>query len=120
MELEYKNLTITVWTLTSPAVYYPNDFAHPDEYDDFETEIDWYYWAEDEEVMDFLHEKLSALDEYKDKSDEELNEYINDHYEDLCDEYYKDLLDHFEDKAREDAEENYEPEPPEPDYDYDY
>lgn len=108
MTLEYENLTITVWTLVSRAVLYPVDFAHPDEYDDHEEEISWEYEADDDEVSEKLYELLQDTDECKDMSEDELND-------DLTEKYYSELLKHFEDQAREDAEENYEP--PEPDYD---
>lgn len=117
MTLEYENLTITVWILVSRAVLYPVDFAHPDEYDDHEEEISWEYEADDDEVSEKLFELLQDTDECKDMSEDELNNYIEEHYDDLTEKYYSDLLEHFKDKAREDAEENYEPEPPEPDYD---
>ena len=122
MELEYSGLTITVWTLVSRAVLYPVDYAHPDEYDDHEEDIDWTYDADDDEVSEYLYELLSEEEEFKDYDEDALNQYIEDNYDDLTDKYYDSLLEHFKDKAREDAEENYEPEepePPEPDYDYD-
>ena len=117
MELEYSNLTITVWTLVSRAVLYPVDIAHPDEYDDHEEEIEWTYDADDDEITEFLHEILSQDDGFKNYGDDDLYAYIDDNYEDLVDKYNDELLDHFRDKAREDAEEDYEPEPYEPDYD---
>lgn len=117
MELEYSNLTITVWTLVCRARLYPVDLAHPDEYDDHEEEVDWTYDADDGEVCDYLYEQLSELDEFKNYSEDELNDYIENNYEELCKKYNDGLLEHFKEKAREDAEENYEPEPPEPDYD---
>lgn len=115
VELEYEDLTITVWTLVSPARLYPVDFAHPDEYDDSEIDIDWTYDADEEEVFDFFYDNSENFEELKDIPEDQIEDYINEHFDDLVEKYYKDLLEEFKEKAREDAEENYEP--PEPDYD---
>lgn len=117
MELEYENLTITVWTLVSRAVLYPVDFAHPDEYDDHEEEISWTYDADDGSVSEVICDILANEDEFKDYDSDALYKYIDEHFDELTEKYYDALLEHFRDNAREDAEENYEPEPYEPDYD---
>ena len=117
MELEYPELTITVWTLVSRACLYPIDYAHPDEYDDNEIEISWTYDVDDNYVTEFLYNFLANVDDFQDYSADDLSKYIEDNFEVLCDKYIDEIRDYFEDQARENAEENYVQESPEPDYD---
>ena len=113
-ELNYEDLTITQWVLTSPAVYYPNDYAHPDEYDDYEIDIDWSYYLDSDQVFDYFYENSEKYEELKDLSEDDLEAYINEHMDELFEKYEEDLKEEYKERAREDAEENYEP--PEPDY----
>lgn len=115
MTLYYSSLIISYAFLSSPAVFYPVDCAHPDEWDEEEIDIEWDYDVDDDLVVEYLFELLRFEEEYATKTDDELWEYIEDNLDNLADAYLPQLLAHFEDSAREDAEENYTP--PEPDYD---
>lgn len=124
VELNYSNLEITQWSLTSKAVYYPNDFAHPDEYDEYEITIDWDYEVNAEDVVDFFYNNAKLFDELKDIEDgDKVLAYIYKYFDNLVDKYEEDLKEHFKQEARENAEENYEapehePEPYDPYDDY--
>lgn len=109
VELEYKDLPITLWTLVSRAHFYPAN------YDDSEININWTYYAYEEEVFDFFYDNAENFEELKDIPEDQIEDYISEHFDDLIEKYYKDLLEEFKEKAREDAEENYEPS--EQDYD---
>ena len=122
VELHYDSLTITQWSLSSPAVLYPTDFAHPAEYDDYEVDIEWDYTADGDEVYSYFEENHQNFEELKDLEDEDLENYISNNFDELVEKYEEDLKDHFIGEARESAEENYEPaeEYPDPDDYYGY
>lgn len=86
-------------------------------------EVSWEYNISEQEaaevIADCLVDDLSE-DDYNaivgpEQDDDKLMLYIEEHFDDLWKKYEGDLLDHFKDAARDDANENWEPD--EPDYD---
>lgn len=72
-----------------------------------EVKTDWYYEADDEDVSDLLYDIIIDLPENNLELDE-LKEYIEDNFDDLCEKYMDKIKEHFKEYAIEDAYENYE------------
>lgn len=110
--LSYYGLEITV-----PGESYPDSYSagsgiwEPGWTEENEIEVDYEYEVDGETVADFLSD-LVLQDEEKSKIiDEEYGgddyRYIEDHFDDLVEEYDEELRDHFEEDAKEEAEEKY-------------
>lgn len=107
--LYYNDLKITVAGDYHPETW--GDYGgEPAYYDDEEIEIDYEYNVDKDEVKDALlnivldKEKLHLIT----MDEEALLRYIDENYDELFDKYNEELLEYFEERAREEAEENYE------------
>lgn len=109
VELHYDDLEITVFYNMVPAKLDPIDEAHPEEWDQEDIKIEWDYQVNGEEVVEYFADRADEYEELINLPQEEVEPYIRHNFEKLCIKYEKDLLKHWEDKARENAEENYEP-----------
>ena len=105
IELEYENLPILTFKLSSPAKLYPVDDSHPDEYDEVETEVNYTYKVSHEDIEEALY---YILVDTTDKDTEELEKYVSENFDELFDKYYKEVLEYFKDAAVSEAEENFE------------
>lgn len=81
-------------------------------YGDKTVSKDFEYNADEDDVIEFLMTILEEIDPityYKlsECSDKEFNEYFDKNLDQLVEKYYEQLLDHFEDKAKAKAAENY-------------
>lgn len=77
----------------------------PAEYEDFETTEDYEYEVDPDDVEEALYNILS--EKYKDKSDEEIDKFIDENYENLAEQYEEELKKYFRDKAIDEATEYY-------------
>ena len=118
-DLDYDDLEITVFKKVSEAVLYPADYACPAEYDEYETEINYTYTLDASDVFEYFWDNWDSYEELVavGDDDQKLEDYINENLETLFDDHYDDLLEHFKDDAREEAEENYDPDDYGPDWD---
>lgn len=117
-EIEYYGIPVTYTYLVSREILYPVDFAQPAEYDEAETEIDYVLELDPSEVAQYFEDAFEDYEELKDLENPE--EYIETHLDELFDKYYEDIKGHFEETAKEEAQENYEPDDDsEPYYDED-
>ncbi len=101
--LEYEDLPVVVYEEGSPAGYFDTDFGNwlPDEGDSKEIEIDYEYSVPKEEVSEVIKNELledpsKDIDSMKDL---ELNQYIQDHFDDLFEKYESEILNSFRDEA---------------------
>ena len=107
VELYYDNLPIEY-----QSNYYL-DYWNGPQWESEDIEIKWVYEVNKndildvilDEVVDEMYKKYPDRDDFTDK---EVEEYFEDNYDELFNKYEKTILDHFEDKAIRDAEENYE------------
>lgn len=102
VELDYYDLEVT---LQKPRPGYPR--YHPDEYEDVETTKDFTLLVPLYDIETFLYEECSDEGSLKDVPEDELEEYISKHVEELTDEFSQKILDRYEDEARTEIEENY-------------
>ena len=98
-KLEYEDLPITVYGRQTDV----------DSWDEKTIRISWTYRIDKERVKEALWNNLMyTLPEYEHlDTDEKIDKYLDEHYEDLRDFYMEQLLDGFRNEAIEDAEENY-------------
>lgn len=101
MTLNYYDLEIEVDYKVSDATWF-----EPEDWDTKEITVNYEYEADDEEVQFLILGKIIGRDIYEisDREEEILLEYINNHWDDLCDEFYDYLLDFFKDNAIEEAQ----------------
>lgn len=99
--LNYEDLELE---LTGDLLYHES-MEGPAEYDDFETTEDYEYEVDPDDVEEALYNILK--EKYKDKSDEEIDKFIDENYENLTEQYEDDLKDYFRDKAIDKATEYY-------------
>lgn len=118
IDLEYKNLEIEVCVREgNPNGYYDSDFGNwlPDD-DEFDNvKIDYTYKVDKDDVINYLEENcITDADrpDWYDIDNEEADKWTIEHFDELFSKYIDNILDYFEDEAREEAEEKYK-------YDYD-
>lgn len=99
--LNYEDLELE---LTGDLVSHKS-MESPAEYEDFETTEDYEYEVDPDDVEEALYNILS--EKYKDKSDEEIDKFIDENYENLAEQYEEELKKYFRDKAIEEATEYY-------------
>ena len=113
-ELEYDDLTVQIDLGT--------DYQYGPQWD--EEEINWTYHVSEEDCAELLKDKFidSLSDEEYLKmeasttpNEDVFEKYVEEHFDDLFNKYYEDLLEYFRDDAERDASENWEPYTP--DYD---
>ena len=118
--LYYNKLDITVVTKAgNPTGYYDSAWGqwYPDDDETAEITIDYEYDVDknyvEEVIADYLTEE--ELPGIGDMEPDDIYKFIEDNFDSLFEKYEEEILNYFEDSAREEAEENYEE--PEPDYD---
>lgn len=103
VELEYSDLPINY------QYNYYVDYWDGPQWDDEDIEIDWIYKVDKDSVKELL------VDYVPDEVEEEnIDKYLEDHFDDLFQKHEQEILDYYKDSAIRDAEENYEEEEPEP------
>lgn len=73
--------------------------------------IDWNLEVDKDIVEDYLGDLIADWEQFdydEPQRSRDINKYVHDHFDELLDNYYDQVLDYFEDWAREDAEDNYE------------
>lgn len=91
-----------------PVTVYGGHMDDVGSYDEKEYRIDWTYKVDKGDVKETLwNEFMYNSDEYSDLTeDEEIDKYLNDHYDELVEKYMDKLLDYYEEDAYEDAQEH--------------
>ena len=74
-----------------------------------ETTVSYTLVLDKFDIGEALFEILEDIDEYKDMSDEDFTENIENNLNELFDKYYDKLKDYFEDRATEEANEDFDP-----------
>ena len=80
-----------------------------DDWDERDVETDWSYYVDQVEVEEFLCDICQddlPEDDY-DAWNTYLNKFVHDNFDELFEKYKQKILDHWEDYATEDAQENY-------------
>ena len=108
--MKRENMTFYYYGLEIPRDV-DDSYRHP--YSDYFTNVDTEYEVDKNGVIEALIEILRETPEFVDMEDEDFENYVEDHWDELGDKYYEDLRDYFEDEAKEKAAEEYE----EPEYD---
>lgn len=106
-ELHYDNLEINY------QYNYYVDYWDAPQWDDRDIEIEWDLTVRKSEIFDVLYDLI--IDELEEKgintdnlSDNEIEKYFEDNYDRLLESNYQTVLDYFEDRAKDDAQEKYE------------
>lgn len=86
-----------------------------DDWDERDVETDWSYYVDQVEVEEFLcdicqddlPEDCPSYEDDYDAWNTYLNKFVHDNFDELFEKYKQKILDHWEDYATEDAQENY-------------
>lgn len=101
--LYYDDLEITLYGKLISGTYY-----QPPEYEEHQEVVDYDYRTTVDEVVSALCLIVSEQEEHTESmSDKELQQYVEDNYDDLLDKYYQLVLNDFRDDAEEQAQRYY-------------
>lgn len=111
IELEYKDLPITISHITKPETYDSSIGGtggwSPAESEDSDEVVDYTLEVSKDEVKEALYNELADAEEFKDYSDEELKNYIDITFDELVEDHNEFIKNYFKDKAIEYAKEEY-------------
>ncbi len=102
IDLEYEDLFITVYGQQRDV----------DDWDTWEGKVNWTYTVTAQDIIELvLQDRIdeSDLPNIDNMEGEEIDKFIDDHFDELYAKYENDILDYFMDDAKEDAEAHYDP-----------
>ena len=110
IDLEYEDISVTVYGEQRDA----------DDWDEWEVTTDWTYKVDKNDIEVLIIEDYLSdedLPGWDDMSDEDVDKFVSEHFDELFTKYEEQIKDHYYDEACEDVQNRYEYEPDYPEYD---